>query len=115
MPIHPSMKLLYPDDWPVISRRIRFEWAEGYCERCGAMDAWFHPETGAVVQLQAAHLDHDPGNNEDGNLTADRSAINPAGDFAAQGGHRGLEVNWSYGYGRPVGRGGIGSFRRYTF
>ena len=34
------------------------------------MDAWFHPETGAVVQLQAAHLDHDPGNNEDGNLAA---------------------------------------------
>ena len=34
------------------------------------MDAWFHPETGAVVQLQAAHLDHDPRNNSEENLAA---------------------------------------------
>lgn len=29
------------------------------CEMCGALDRWFHPVTGRVVQLAAAHV-HDP-------------------------------------------------------
>lgn len=35
MPIHPSMKALYPPDWPQISARIRFERAGNRCEWCG--------------------------------------------------------------------------------
>ena len=36
MPIHPSMKPLYPPDWPQISARIRFGCAGNRCEWCGA-------------------------------------------------------------------------------
>ena len=36
MPIHPSMKPLFPPDWPQISARIRFGRAGNRCEWCGA-------------------------------------------------------------------------------
>ena len=36
MPIRPELRALYPDDWPAISRRIRFERAGNRCEWCGA-------------------------------------------------------------------------------
>ena len=70
MPIHPSMKPLYPPDWPQISARIRFERAANRCEWCGAANYWPHPETGSRVILTVAHLDHDPRNNADDNLAA---------------------------------------------
>jgi hypothetical protein len=35
MPIKPEMRRLYPEDWPDISRRIRFERAGGVCQGCG--------------------------------------------------------------------------------
>ena len=70
MPIHPSMKDRYPDDWSSISRRIRFERADNRCEWCAAENYWPHPETGSKVVLTVAHLDHDPTNNADDNLAA---------------------------------------------
>lgn len=70
MPIHPSMKDLYPPDWEKISRRIRFERAAGRCEWCGAENYRPHPETGSRVVLTVAHLDHNPANNSESNLAA---------------------------------------------
>ena len=70
MPIRPELLVLYPDDWPEISHRIRFERAGNRCEWCGAANCWFHPITGSVVVLSVAHLDHDPANNADDNLAA---------------------------------------------
>ena len=70
MPIHPSMKDRYPPNWPAISLRIRLERAGNRCEWCGAANHWFHPETGSVVILSVAHLDHDPANNSESNLAA---------------------------------------------
>ena len=70
MPIHPSMKDLYPKNWPAISRRIRFERAGNRCEWCDAENYRPHPQTGSRVVLTVAHLDHDPGNNDESNLAA---------------------------------------------
>lgn len=70
MPIHPSMKELYPPDWGKISRRIRFGRARGRCEWCGAAHGRPHPVTGSQVFLTTAHLDHNPANNSEGNLAA---------------------------------------------
>lgn len=36
MPIKPEKRTLYPKDWPAISRRIRFDRAQGRCEQCNA-------------------------------------------------------------------------------
>jgi hypothetical protein len=35
MPIKPEMRGFYPNDWPEISRRVRFERAAGICQGCG--------------------------------------------------------------------------------
>ena len=70
MPIHPSLKELYPPDWPEISQRIRFQRAQGCCEWCGAAHDRPHPETGSRVILATAHLDHNPANNSESNLAA---------------------------------------------
>jgi hypothetical protein len=35
MPIKAEMREVYPRDWPEISRRVRFERAEGICQGCG--------------------------------------------------------------------------------
>ena len=70
LPIRPELRALYPPNWPAISRRIRFERAGNRCEWCGAANHWFHPETGSVVVLTVAHLDHNPANNTDDNLAA---------------------------------------------
>ncbi len=70
MPIRPELRALYPPDWPEISARIRFERAGNRCEWCGAANHWFHPETGSVVVLTVAHLDHNPANSHDDNLAA---------------------------------------------
>ena len=70
MPIHPSMRALYPKNWPAISRRIRFERAGNRCEWCGAENYRPHPETDSRVVLTVAHLDHSPANNDESNLAA---------------------------------------------
>ena len=70
MPIRPELRKLYPPDWKEISRRIRFERAQGRCEWCGAENYAPHPVTGSRVVLTVAHLDHDPANNVDDNLAA---------------------------------------------
>lgn len=87
MPIRPENRAKYPKDWPEISRRIRFERAEGRCEkmlpgrilpnnsvltpyRCNAEHGKPHPDTGSTVILTVAHLDHNPENCADENLMA---------------------------------------------
>ena len=70
MPIRPELLARYPDDWPEISRRIRFERASGRCEWCGAEHGRPHPITRSIVVLTTAHLDHTPENNAGDNLAA---------------------------------------------
>lgn len=75
MPIKPERRKLYPKDWPEISRRVR-DRAGWRCEGspaypyCRAANGKPHPETGSVVLLTVGHLDHNPTNNEMGNLMA---------------------------------------------
>jgi len=59
----------YPDDWDEISRQIR-ERDGDRCKFCGALNHQPHPDTGSVVVLTVAHLDHDTWNNADENLAA---------------------------------------------
>ena len=93
MPIKAQNKDRYPTGWKAISARIRFERAKGRCEcrgecghnhpeyycskkrrrerqRCSARHGQPHPVTGSRVILTVAHLDHQPENSDDGNLTA---------------------------------------------
>jgi hypothetical protein len=77
MPILPENKGKYPKDWKSISHTIRFERAGGRCEwtdesghRCLAAHGQPHPVTGSKVVLTVMHLDHDPQNNDPGNLCA---------------------------------------------
>ncbi|MFJ2745881.1 hypothetical protein ACIO3O_40195 [Streptomyces sp. NPDC087440] len=72
MPIRPENLARYPDNWPEISARIRFERAGGRCEcsgqcglehpggRCLALHGQPHPDTGSQVLLTTAHLNHTP-------------------------------------------------------
>ena len=46
MPIRDELRWFYPIDWPLISRRIRFERARGRCEACG------RPHAQLIVQLE---------------------------------------------------------------
>jgi len=66
MPFHAER---YPKNWKEISVRIR-ERAGNRCEFCGAENHQPHPETGSMVVLTVAHLDHDPQNCSDENLRA---------------------------------------------
>lgn len=83
MPIRPENKDRYPQDWPQISRRIRFERAGGRCEctgqcrrkqphigRCTAVNGQPNPATGSTVVLTVAHLDHTPEHCAQENLAA---------------------------------------------
>lgn len=85
MPIRPENRARYPEDWPVISLRIRIERARYRCEctgecglvhderadgRCGAINRLPHPRTGSRVVLTVMHLNHDPENCSDENLLA---------------------------------------------
>lgn len=85
MPIKPENKKLYPDNWKEISERIRYERADNRCEhhriinydregavwgRCNAKNGQPSLQTGSIVVLTVAHLDHNPGNCEDDNLEA---------------------------------------------
>lgn len=58
MPIKQKHRDRYPEDWPVLSRRVRFERAGGICEFCRiAEHGQPHPITGSTVVLTVAHLD----------------------------------------------------------
>jgi len=66
----PIDKERYPENWPAISKRIRFERASNCCEWCGARNGWPHPVTGSKVILTVAHLgipkpDGTPGSKDD--------------------------------------------------
>ena len=69
MPIKPENKHRYPPNWTAISRHIRAR-AHNRCEFCGVENHQPHPETGAMVILTVAHLDHTPENCSDDNLRA---------------------------------------------
>lgn len=75
MPIKPENRARYPAEWPVISRQVR-EDAGWRCEGspafpdCRAENRKPHPDTGSVVVLTVAHLDHQPENCERSNLRA---------------------------------------------
>ncbi|MFE0376225.1 hypothetical protein ACFW1M_11680 [Streptomyces inhibens] len=81
MPIRPENRRRYPADWPEISLSIRTERAGGRCEcrgqcgtghrgRCEARNGGPHPDTGSLVALTVAHLDHQPENCAPSNLMA---------------------------------------------
>jgi hypothetical protein len=94
MPIRPENKSRYPHDWKEISRRIRFERAQGKCERCGVAHnaVGYRESDGTFVELSleelangvaeadglkvitivltTAHLNHDPSDCRDENLAA---------------------------------------------
>lgn len=88
MPINPELKHLYPKNWREISRRIRFERADGKCERCAVAHGCYRSSDGAIfdpedvegypgmeyaltkIVLTTAHLNHDPTDNRDENLAA---------------------------------------------
>ncbi len=69
MPIRPENRARYPKDWPQISLRIRAR-ARHRCEFCWAVHGEAHPNTGSIVVLTVAHLDHTPENCDDSNLRA---------------------------------------------
>lgn len=64
-----AKRAAYPKNWRQISNATR-ERANYRCEHCGAAHRWFHPITGSVVFLQAAHMDHDVKNCSNENLKA---------------------------------------------
>lgn len=92
MPIRKENLGRYPKDWKAISSRIRFVRAGKRCEcsgecgqehgrerhgeyidqkpRCSARHGEEHPDTGSIVVLTVAHLDHVPENCADDNLKA---------------------------------------------
>lgn len=75
MPIRPENLARYPANWAEISLRIR-EAAFWRCEgspaypSCMAVHGEPHPETGSIVVLTVAHLDHRPENCDPANLRA---------------------------------------------
>lgn len=80
-PIRPENRERYPVNWKAISRRIRFDRAQGQCECAG--ECGLHHDhrceevhgqpakwaKGSIV-LTVAHLDHQPENCADTNLRA---------------------------------------------
>lgn len=81
-PIKAENRNRYPANWREISKRIRFERAEGRCECEGECGRGTHDGrcpnehdkpaygTGSRVILTVAHLDHTPENCDDDNLKA---------------------------------------------
>lgn len=82
MPIRPENRARYPQNWPTISREIRFTRAAGRCECVGECGRGTHAGrcpnvhggaaygTGSEVVLTTAHLDHTPENCAPANLRA---------------------------------------------
>jgi hypothetical protein len=66
MTFHPER---YPANWNEISQRIR-ERERNRCLFCGAENHKPHPDTGKIVVLTVAHLDHTEQNCSDENLAA---------------------------------------------
>lgn len=66
----------YPPNWKDLSRKIRFERAKGNCEgtsqfpNCQAVYGKPHPDTGSIVVLSVAHLNHNTYDNRLENLRA---------------------------------------------
>lgn len=76
MPIKPENKKLYPKNWKDIRAQI-LKRADNKCEFCGVPNhTWrkslssISPSDAVWVVLTIAHLDHDPTNNDFGNLRA---------------------------------------------
>jgi len=69
-PIRAENRGRYPQDWRQISLRIRGERAGWRCEWCGAANGEPHPDTGSVVVLTVAHLNHRPEDCAEENLAA---------------------------------------------
>lgn len=75
MPIRPENRARYPRNWKAISQSIR-ERAGNRCEGspdypdCRAENGQPHPDTGSLVVLTVAHLDHTPENCDPANLRA---------------------------------------------
>jgi hypothetical protein len=81
-PIRPENRHRYPEDWPMISLRIRNVRAAGRCEclgecgrgthvgRCPNVNGGSAYGTGSHVVLTVAHLDHTPENCDEQNLKA---------------------------------------------
>lgn len=69
MPIRAENRCRYPVDWKFISLRVR-ERAGQKCEWCPAENGKPHPDTGSIVVLTVAHLDHQPENCAPENLRA---------------------------------------------
>lgn len=73
MPIRPENKARYPKNWKAISQAAR-DRAGNCCEGspafpdCRAENGKPHPQTGSIVVLTTAHLDHTPENCADENL-----------------------------------------------
>ena len=61
MPIRPENKDKYPKNWKQLSTGLKEE-AGWRCESCFAKHGEPHPETGSIVILTTAHLDHNPAN-----------------------------------------------------
>lgn len=82
MPIRPENAHRYPRNWREISAQIRFIRAGGRCEcsgqcgqthlggRCPALHDQPHPDTGSLVGLTTAHLNHTPEDVAEDNLLA---------------------------------------------
>jgi 5-methylcytosine-specific restriction endonuclease McrA len=70
MPIKPENRRLYPANWKLISRRIRFGRAKGRCEQCGALHGQGNLFGRGFVILATAHLNQDPTDNRRSNLKA---------------------------------------------
>lgn len=60
----------YGKGWKELSLKIRFGRAKGRCEQCGAEHGKPHPETGSIVILTTAHLNHNIKDNRKKNLAA---------------------------------------------
>lgn len=76
MPIKPENRHLYPKNWGEIRTKI-LKRANNCCEFCGVPDRiWRISDSsnrcGEAIKiiLTIAHLDHDPTNNDPGNLRA---------------------------------------------
>lgn len=69
MPIRPEMRNQYPKEWKAISIACK-ERAGWVCEWCGAVHGQPHHETGSLVVLTTAHLNHKPFDCRPENLRA---------------------------------------------
>lgn len=75
MPIKPENKRRYPPNWKEIRAAIlaraghRCEGSPAHPD-CRVENYALHPETGSLVVLTIAHLDHQPENNAPENLAA---------------------------------------------